>query len=258
MNKVRPKKQLGQHFLVDESYAKRVADITDRFTTDNLLEIGPGMGVLSKFLNEKKKNLRLIEIDRESVEYLQKNYPEIEVIEGDFLRYDLAKLDWSEFAIIGNFPYNISSQIIFKALENRELVTEIGGMFQLEVAQRLAAEPHSKIYGILSVLLQAFYDVSIEFKIPPGVFNPPPKVMSAVIVAKRKKEFVLPCDEKLFFKVVKACFNHRRKTIANNLVRFNIPRDLLLQNQFAKLRAENLNVDSFVELTNFVSHQIEK
>lgn len=257
MTKVRPKKQLGQHFLVDEHYARRVADLSDAFSSGHLLEIGPGMGVLTKYLAQKQKELKVIEVDRDSVAYLKSHMPEIQVISGDFLKYNLDDTGWGDLAVIGNFPYNISSQIIFRTLENRHKITDIAGMFQLEVAERLVAKTGNKVYGILSVLLRAFYEAEIAFKIPPGVFNPPPKVMSAAIVARRREHFTLNCDEKLFFNVVKTCFNHRRKTIANNLGKFNIPRDLVLQNQFAKLRAENLDVDSYVELTRFVSEQMK-
>lgn len=252
MNKVRPKKQLGQHFLTDERVASKVADVCLATGEGKLLEIGPGMGVLTKYLLESGRDLACVEIDDESVGYLQEHYPDLEIHALDFLKFDLKKLTNDQITVVGNFPYNISSQIMFRILEYRDMIDGFAGMFQLEVAQRIAAGPGTKIYGILSVLVSAFYDVRIDFKIPPGVFNPPPKVMSAVISGTRKQDHKLNCDESLFFNIVKTSFNHRRKTLANNLKKFNIDRDLLLQNQFAKLRAEKLSVEDFVELTRFV------
>jgi len=252
---VKPKKHFGQHFLTDKNIASKTADLIERFSTKNILEIGPGMGMLTQFLlNKKDYHVKVVEIDPESVSYLQQNYQDLEVMSNDFLKMDLSDVfDRNEFAIIGNFPYNISSQILFKALEYRHLVPNVAGMFQLELAERVASQPHSKSYGVISVLFQAFYDINIEFKISPSVFNPPPKVNSAVIFASRKAEDDISCDHKLFTRIVKMSFNQRRKTLANSLKQLNIPKEILNQNQFAKLRPENLSVSEFVQLTNDIS-----
>ncbi len=218
----------------------------------HILEIGPGTGVLSQFLIERHPEAWYgMEIDRESVHYLRSAYPayDARIIEGDFLRYDLNKLfGTDQFAVIGNFPYNISSQILFRVLAFREQVPELTGMFQKEVAQRIASPPGSKVYGILSVLSQAFYDVRVCFHIPPGVFIPPPKVMSSVLQMHRKNNFLLPCHEKLFFTVVKAAFNQRRKTLRNSLKSFG-PDWHKLPAYYAGERPEQLSVDDFVAIT---------
>ena len=211
---VKAKKHLGQHFLRDENIAQKIADSLSLKNYDNVLEIGPGMGVLTKYLLDKKITTHVIEIDKESVAYLKSNFLTLadRVIEEDFLKYDLNCIfNDQPFAIIGNYPYNISSQIVFKTLEMRDQVPEFSGMFQKEVAQRICEKKGSKSYGILSVLVQAFYDAEYLFTVPPHVFNPPPKVDSGVLILKRKVNYKLACDEKLFFKVVKSAFNQRRK-----------------------------------------------
>ena len=200
---VRAKKALGQHFLKDENIALQIAESLTGLTP-HVLEIGPGMGVLTKYLyNRENIDFHAIEIDTESVEYLHAHYPSLHVIEGDFLALDLSTLFAEPFAVIGNFPYNISSQILFKVFDNRNRIPEVVGMFQKEVAERVAAKPGSKTYGILSVLLSAFYDIEYCFTVPPHVFNPPPKVNSGVITMRRNAVTALECDEKLFVKVVK-------------------------------------------------------
>jgi 16S rRNA (adenine1518-N6/adenine1519-N6)-dimethyltransferase len=255
---VKPKKHLGQHFLIDQNIARKTADLVDRFETNNILEIGPGTGMLTQFLLAKENtNLEVVEIDRESVDYLRKHYQQLPIHGSDFLKMDLSQLFGNEsFAVIGNFPYNISSQILFKVLDFKSQIPNVAGMFQLELAQRVASAPNSKIYGVISVLFQAFYDIKLEFKIPPSVFNPPPKVNSAVIFATRKEASKLDCDHKLFKQIVKMSFNQRRKTIANSLKQLNIPKEILIQNQFAKLRPENLSVEQFVELTNSLHSEL--
>ncbi|MCF4100357.1 16S rRNA (adenine(1518)-N(6)/adenine(1519)-N(6))-dimethyltransferase RsmA [Gillisia sp. M10.2A] len=248
---VRAKKHLGQHFLMDENVAKNIADSLTYSGYKNVLEIGPGMGVLTKYLVKKDIDFHVIEIDSESVVYLKENYPELEgkVHEKDFLKYDLKEIFQEEpYAIIGNFPYNISTQIVFKTLENRDQIPEFSGMFQKEVAQRIAAPHGNKTYGILSVLTQAFYDVTYLFTVPPGVFNPPPKVDSGVILLKRKEDFKLPCDEALFFRVVKTAFQQRRKTLRNSLKIFQLP-DELREDVIFNQRPEQLSTEEFIDLT---------
>jgi len=252
MKNVRAKKHLGQHFLKDLTVAQQTADLAKKSGLNQWLEIGPGMGVLTQYLLHSDINLKAIDLDQESVEYLHKNYPDLDVVYGDFLKQPIHTWFDGEFGIIGNFPYNISSQIMFKTLENRDIITIFCGMFQLEVAQRIVSPSGNKTYGILSVLVQCFYDVTIEIKIPPGAFAPPPKVHSAVILAKRN-ERSLDVDESLFFDVVKTAFQQRRKTLSNALKKFNIPKDLVLQNPMFKLRAERLTVDDFIELTRFIA-----
>ena len=256
MNQVKAKKQLGQHFLTDESIAERIAHgLTGQSRC--LLEIGPGMGVLTKYLiNDERYRFAAIELDRESVDYLAVHYPDLRVIEGDFLRLDLESLfSASELAegisIIGNFPYNISSQILFRVFEHRDMVPEVVGMFQKEVAERVAAGPGSKTYGILSVLLSAFYDIEYLFTVHEHVFNPPPKVKSAVIRLKRNAVDNLGCDERLFVQVVKTAFNQRRKTLRNALKPLNCSLDAIDDNILAK-RAEQLSVQDFVSITSTV------
>lgn len=248
---VKAKKHLGQHFLTDESIAQKIADSISLENYSKVLEIGPGMGVLTKYLLEKPIETFVIEIDTESVEYLENNYSKLngKIISKDFLKYDLNEVFKGEsFAIIGNFPYNISSQIVFKALEMRNQIPEFAGMFQKEVAQRICEKKGSKVYGILSVLTQAFYDAEYLFTVPPDVFNPPPKVDSGVLSLKRKENFTLPCDEKLFFTVVKLAFNQRRKTMRNSL-KSMIHSDVLKEDSIFDLRPEQLSVDQFIELT---------
>ena len=248
---VRAKKHLGQHFLTDENVAQKIADSLKSEEVKNVLEIGPGMGVLTKYLLKKDLQLHVVEIDRESVAYLKENYPALadKIHEKDFLKYDIQQIFGDEqFSIIGNFPYNISTQIVFKALENRELIPEFSGMFQKEVAQRIAAPHGNKTYGILSVLTQAFYDVEYLFTVPPSVFNPPPKIDSGVIRLSRKENFELPCDEALFFRVVKTAFQQRRKTLRNSLKIFQLP-DNLREDAIFGQRPEQLSTAQFIELT---------
>lgn len=258
--KVRAKKHLGQHFLNDESIAKKIADSLDFQHSDKVLEIGPGMGVLTKFLLQKDLDLWVVEIDHESVDYLQAHYLRLsgKIINSDFLKMDLEKrFEGASLAIIGNFPYNISSQIVFKVLEYKDLVPEFSGMFQKEVAQRIAEKPGSKTYGILSVLCQAYYDVEYLFTVPPTVFSPPPKVDSGVIRMTLKKEpFEIP-DKRFFFKVVKTAFNQRRKTLRNSLKSFNIS-DKLKENAIFALRPEQLSVTQFIDLTRSLSEDVRR
>src|SRR5690606_38949222 len=213
---VRAKKHLGQHFLKDEAIAEKIGDTLTLGGYKNVLEIGPGMGVLTKYLIKKNIEVIAMDLDTESIAYLKKNYPHknLQILEADFLKYDLSQLFGTEqFAITGNFPYNISTQIVFKMLEWKEQIPEFTGMFQKEVAQRICEKEGSKTYGILSVLAQAFYDAEYLFTVPPSVFNPPPKVDSGVLRLKRKENFTLPCDEKMLYKVVKTAFQQRRKTL---------------------------------------------
>ena len=251
MTEVKAKKFLGQHFLTDERIAERIVESLST-ETNHVLEIGPGMGVLTKYLIKKDElDFHVVEIDRESVAYLHDHYPTLDVIEGDFLQYDLTSLFHDTFSIIGNFPYNISSQILFKVFDNRDRVSEVVGMFQKEVAERVAAGPGSKTYGILSVLLSAFYNIEYLFTVNENVFNPPPKVKSAVIRLRRNDVKSLECDEKLFVQVVKAGFNHRRKTLLNALRQLNLPLDKISEETLAK-RAEQLSVAQFIEITKTI------
>ncbi|TJY37741.1 16S rRNA (adenine(1518)-N(6)/adenine(1519)-N(6))-dimethyltransferase RsmA [Pontimicrobium aquaticum] len=253
---VRAKKHLGQHFLRDENIAKKIANTLTLKGYNKVLEIGPGMGVLTKYLLEKDITTYVIEIDTESVEYLQANYLNLapRIIEKNFLKYNLNEVfNQESYAIIGNFPYNISSQIVFKTLEMRDQIPEFSGMFQKEVAQRICEKEGSKTYGILSVLTQAFYDAEYLFTVPPSVFNPPPKVDSGVLRLTRKEHFDLPCDEKLFFRVVKTAFQQRRKTLRNSLKTFNLSDNLKANVIFGK-RPEQLSVNSFIELTQLIEN----
>lgn len=248
---VKAKKHLGQHFLTDENIAKKIADSLMLNGYKKVLEIGPGMGVLTKYLLEKPVETFVIEIDTESVEYLEAHYLKLRgnIISKDFLRYNLNEIfNHEPFAIIGNFPYNISSQIVFKTLEMRNQIPEFSGMFQKEVAERICEKEGSKTYGILSVLTQAFYDAEYLFTVHENVFNPPPKVKSGVLRLIRKENYKLPCDEKLFFSVVKQAFNQRRKTMRNSLKSF-IHSDILKEDSIFDLRPEQLSVEKFIELT---------
>ena len=257
---VRAKKHLGQHFLIDEDIAKKIANALVGNNYNNVLEIGPGMGVLTKYLLQKTKHLTVIELDRDSVAYLKETFPleyikldtskeKFTILEGDFLKYKLSEIFKKEqVAIIGNFPYNISTQIVFKAIEFREFVPEFAGMFQKEVAKRIAEKEGSKVYGILSVLTQAFFDVEYLFTVPPTVFNPPPKVDSGVIRLTRKENYTLPVDEKLFFRVVKTAFNQRRKMLRGSLKSFNLS-DSLKEDPIFAMRPEQLSVQEFIKLT---------
>lgn len=251
MNQVKAKKHLGQHFLTDESIAKNIADTLTLSRYETVLEIGPGMGVLTKYLLEKEIDTYVIEIDTESVNYLNSHYPKLhnKIISKDFLKYNLNEIfEGKPFAIIGNFPYNISTQIVFKCLEMRHQVPEFSGMFQKEVAERICEKKGSKTYGILSVLAQAFYDVEYLFTVNEDVFNPPPKVKSGVMRMIRKDNFTLPCNEKLLFNVVKTAFNQRRKTLRNSLKSFHLS-DNLKEDTIFDLRPEQLSVEQFIELT---------
>ncbi len=253
---VKAKKYLGQHFLRDENIAQNIADTLSLNGYKNVLEIGPGMGVLTKYLLKKDIITYVIEIDSESVEYLQANYLNLapRIIEKDFLKYDLNEVFKGEsLAIIGNFPYNISSQILFKTIEMRAQIPEFSGMFQKEVAQRICSKAGNKVYGILSVLTQAFYDADYLFTVPPSVFNPPPKIDSGVLKLTRKENYTLPCDEKLFFKVVKAGFQQRRKTLRNSLKTFDLSDNLKANVIFGK-RPEQLQVQEFIELTQLIEN----
>lgn len=251
---VRAKKHLGQHFLKDEAIAKKIADSLTENGYDTVLEIGPGMGVLTKYLLQKSYTTHVIEIDAESVEYLENTYLNLapRILSKDFLKINIS--DYFEnkpLAIIGNFPYNISSQIVFKTLENRDQIPEFSGMFQKEVAERIAEKEGSKKYGILSVLAQAFYDVEYLFTVPPSVFNPPPKVDSGVIRMIRKENFTLPVNEKLFYRVVKTAFNQRRKMLRSSLKSMHLSDKLREDSIFAK-RPEQLSVEAFINLTSLI------
>ncbi len=242
---VRAKKHLGQHFLKDESIAHKIVDSLTGNGYSSVLEVGPGTGVLTKYLVNKPYEFSVIEIDRESISFLKKNFPGMKLKEGDFLEMDLS--GWRG-AVIGNFPYNISSQILFKALDHKDQVPEVVGMFQKEVAERIAAKPRTKAYGILSVFMQAYYNIEYLFTVHEHVFVPPPKVKSAVIRLTRNSVSKLGCDEELFRKVVKTGFNQRRKMLRNSL------QSLIKQDfGFATRRPEELSVSEFVELTNIIS-----
>ncbi len=260
---VRAKKHLGQHFLNDESVAERIGNTLTGNGYTNIVEIGPGTGVLTKYILKKDFNLIALDLDTESIEYLNTHFSlehnsainkmgSFNIKEADFLKVDLTSLFNNEpFAITGNFPYNISSQIVFKAIENRHLVPEFTGMFQKEVAQRICEKEGSKAYGIISVITQAFYEAEYLFTVPPDVFNPPPKVDSGVLRLIRKEADTLPCDEKLFIRIVKLCFNQRRKTIRNGLKSMGLPEEVT-SNEVFKKRPEQLSVEAFFELTKLI------
>ena len=260
MKQVRPKKNLGQHFLVDLNIAKRIADTVDEPYGDlPVLEVGPGMGVMTQYLVTKPRQLKVVEIDRESVAYLKgtlfKDNGQDTIIEGDFLRMDLRELfDGGQFVLTGNYPYDISSQIFFKMIDNRDLISCCTGMIQHEVALRIASQPGTKAYGILSVLIQAWYDVEYLFMVDETVFNPPPKVKSAVIRMTRNNVERLGCDEQLFKRVVKTAFNQRRKMLRVSLKQMLSDQQMpfIADSSFAMLRPEQLSIAQFVELTNLV------
>jgi 16S rRNA (adenine1518-N6/adenine1519-N6)-dimethyltransferase len=258
---VRPKKKLGQHFLTDINIARDIVNHLKATNLNRVLEIGPGMGVLTNFLLENNNyETWVIEIDRESVSYLHQHFPQLgdHIIEGDFLRLDLAsKLSDEPFALIGNFPYNISSQIFFKVLENKNLIPEIVCMLQKEVARRIASGPGSKVYGILSVFLQAWYNVEYLTDVPEYVFDPPPKVQSAVIRLTANGRTNLGCSEQLFFKVVKQAFNQRRKMLRNSIRSFS-PRIEELDAVLLTRRPEQLSVTEFIDLTNSIECLMSK
>jgi 16S rRNA (adenine1518-N6/adenine1519-N6)-dimethyltransferase len=255
LQKVKAKKHLGQHFLTDLDIAKRIVEslsLTEKYK--KVVEVGPGMGVLTQYLIEHKEYQTYpVDVDRESIGFLVEKYPQLkgDIIYGDFLKMDLNDIIKDEsFAVIGNFPYNISSQILFKVLDFKEQIPEVVGMFQKEVAERFAEGPGSKTYGITSVLLQAFYNVEYLFTVGPEVFDPPPKVQSAVIRFTRNEKSKLNCDEKKFKQVVKMAFNQRRKTMRNSLK--SLIRDEIKENEVFNLRPEQLSVEEFVELTNLL------
>jgi 16S rRNA (adenine1518-N6/adenine1519-N6)-dimethyltransferase len=256
MKPVAPKKHLGQHFLTAPDIAQKIADTLLFENYQDVLEIGPGTGVLTQFLIPKTKSLKVVELDRESIDYLHIHYPSLEgnIINADFLKLDLKKLYGDRpLAIIGNFPYNISTQIVFRVLENRTQIPFFSGMFQKEVGERICEPPGSKKYGILSVLTQLFYEASYCFTVKPGVFNPPPKVDSGVIQLKRKEDFLLPCNEALLFRVVKTSFQQRRKTLRNSLKSFGLTADLTEDSIF-DLRPEKLSCDAFIALTQKIEN----
>ncbi|MBQ4818916.1 16S rRNA (adenine(1518)-N(6)/adenine(1519)-N(6))-dimethyltransferase RsmA [Aquimarina sp. MMG016] len=260
---VKAKKHLGQHFLKDENIAKKIGDTLTLRGYQNVIEIGPGMGVLTKYILQKDIHVTAMDLDTESIEYLNTSFPleyseairkskSFQVLEADFLKFDLSTLfPGEQFAITGNFPYNISSQIVFKTIENRDRIPEFTGMFQKEVAQRICEKEGSKTYGILSVLTQVFYDAEYLFTVPPGVFNPPPKVDSGVLRLTRKENNTLPCDVKLFFKVVKTAFGQRRKTLRNSLKVFQLSDEIRALEILSK-RPEQLSVNQFIELASII------
>ena len=258
IKQVRPKKNLGQHFLTDLDIARRIADTVDACPDLPVLEVGPGMGVLTQYLIEKPREVRVVEIDRESVVYLNEHFPRLRdnIIGEDFLRMDLTRLfDGGQFVLTGNYPYDISSQIFFKMIDNKDLIPCCTGMIQREVAQRMASAPGCKAYGILSVLIQAWYDVEYLFTVDEDVFNPPPKVKSAVIRMTRNGVTSLGCDEQLFRRVVKTVFNQRRKMLRVSLrpllAGHDVPSDFFDHPMMTR-RPEQLSVAEFVELTNWV------
>ena len=257
MNFVKPKKSLGQHFLTDKNIAKKITESLKPLTK-NVLEIGPGTGILTSFLLKKKYNLILVEIDFESVTYLINNLlvDEKIIVKQDFLKLDLQTIfSGNNFSIIGNFPYNISSQILFKIIENKQFVSDMCGMFQLEVAKRICEKPGTKVYGILSVLTQAFFETNFLFAVSKNIFYPVPNVESAVISLKRKENFHLKCNELLFFRVVKLCFQQRRKKIRNGLKTLNLSNNLREDAIFDK-RPEQLSVNDFINLSCSIEKDI--
>jgi len=258
LQKVKAKKHLGQHFLTDLNIAQKIVDsliLTEKY--NKVIEVGPGMGVLTQYLIQNKNYKTFaVDVDRESIGFLAEKYSALKgnIIFGDFLKLDLNDIvENASFAVIGNFPYNISSQILFKVLDHKDQVPEVVGMFQKEVAERIAAEPGSKTYGITSVLLQAFYNIEYLFTVNEDVFNPPPKVKSAVIRLTRNEKAKLNCDEKLFKTVVKTAFNQRRKTMRNSLK--SLITDNIKENEIFNLRPEQLSVEQFVSLTNLIQNQ---
>lgn len=259
---VRAKKNLGQHFLRDEGIARRIADTISpdllpekvkAYSELPVLEIGPGMGVLTKYLMETGRDLKAVELDSESVEYLHRVYPDLTVVEGDFLKMNLDELFPNQFALIGNYPYNISSQIFFKVLDYREKIPVVAGMLQKEVAERICSGPGSKVYGILSVLLQAWYDCEYLFNVPPDVFAPPPKVMSGVLRLTRNSRESLGVDEAFFKTVVKTAFGQRRKTLRNSLASLIAQAPAVPDENLLALRPERLSVDQFIDLARTLS-----
>ncbi|NDV84267.1 16S rRNA (adenine(1518)-N(6)/adenine(1519)-N(6))-dimethyltransferase RsmA [Bacteroides sp. 51] len=261
MRQVKPKKFLGQHFLKDLKIAQDIADTVDTFPQLPILEVGPGMGVLTQFLVKKDRLVKVVELDFESVAYLRNEYPSLEdhIIEDDFLKMNLTRLfDGQPFVLTGNYPYNISSQIFFKMLDNKDLIPCCTGMIQKEVAERIAAPPGSKTYGILSILIQAWYRVEYLFTVSEHVFNPPPKVKSAVIRMTRNDVQDLGCDEKLFKQIVKTTFNQRRKMLRNSIKPILGAESPLLQEELFTKRPEQLSIQQFIELTNRVEIELRE
>ena len=254
MNNVKPKKYLGQHFLIDHNIAKKISNTLDYKNYDNVIEIGPGKGILTKEIIKKKIPF-VVEIDKESVKFLKIHFPELKnkIYNEDFLKFDLKKVLIGQFAVIGNFPYNISTQIVFKVIENRNQIPFFSGMFQKEVAERICEPPGSKKYGIISVLSQLFYTTDYLFSVSPNVFYPPPKVYSGVIKMKRKENFNLECNEDLLIKIVKTSFQQRRKTIRNSLKSLSLTKNLLEDSIF-DLRPESLSWQDFVKLTKMIEN----
>lgn len=259
--KVRAKKELGQHFLKDLDIAKKIADTIEpvelpenarQWGSIPVIEVGPGMGVLSQFLMQAGRDVKAIELDHESVEFLKKSFPDLDVVEGDFLKMNLSDIFPGEFSLIGNYPYNISSQIFFKVLDYKEKIPVVAGMLQKEVAQRICSKPGSKIYGILSVLLQAWYDCEYLFDVPPNVFAPPPKVTSGVIRITRNSRNELGCDDKLFKNVIKTSFGQRRKTLRNSLAGILPINSPIWQEPILARRPETLSVEEFISLTKSI------
>lgn len=263
MRTVRPKKNLGQHFLTDLNIAKAIADTVDACPDIPILEVGPGMGVLTQYLTAKERDVKVVEIDSESVAYLNEKYPALRdnIIGEDFLRMDLTTVfNGRKFVLTGNYPYDISSQIFFKMLDNKDLIPCCTGMIQREVAQRMASAPGTKAYGILSVLIQAWYDVEYLFTVDENVFNPPPKVKSAVIRITRNNVTDLGCDWQLFRRVVKAVFNQRRKMLRVSLKQIldNVTDDGFYSQPIMTKRPEQLTIAQFVELTNMVNVELNR
>lgn len=261
MKEVRAKKALGQHFLNDEHIAAEIAATISgehlpashpEWGSMPILEVGPGMGVLSKYLIESGREVSAVELDTESVEFLAKIYPDLKVVEADFLRLDLRTIYDKPFALIGNYPYNISSQIFFKVLDNIDLIPIVAGMLQKEVAERICSKPGGKVYGILSVLLQTWYDCEYLFNVEPHVFTPPPKVRSGVLRLTRNSRKELECDPKRYKTVIKTAFGQRRKTIRNSLAPILQPGSPALESRFMKERPERLSVEDFIELTSLL------
>ncbi|MBR6749295.1 MAG: 16S rRNA (adenine(1518)-N(6)/adenine(1519)-N(6))-dimethyltransferase RsmA [Bacteroidaceae bacterium] len=259
-HKVKPKKALGQHFLKDVTIAERIADTLDDYKDMPVMEIGPGMGMLTRPLLDKGHNLTVVELDVESVAYLSVHFPELQgrILGEDFLKCDLSKIFPDKFCVIGNYPYNISSQIFFKVLDYKDSIPCCSGMIQKEVAERLASPPGSKAYGILSVLLQAWYDVEYLFTVSEHVFDPPPKVKSAVIRMTRNNVTSLGCDEKLFKRVVKTAFNQRRKTLRNSLRPLVGDAISQLTDEIYNRRPEQLSVAEFISLTQQIDNLLQE
>ncbi|MFY0644934.1 MAG: ribosomal RNA small subunit methyltransferase A [Bacteroidia bacterium] len=251
---MKAKKHFGQHFLTNADTAKQIVESLDELEENKVLEVGPGMGVLTEFLIEGAKRLKVVEIDEDAANYVQNKWPNLEIIRGDFLKISLESCFDSNYSIIGNFPYNISSQIVFKIIENSEYINQWVGMFQLEMGNRLIAVPHNKQYGILSVLLPFYYRAEKVMTLPPGAFNPPPKVNSIVLKATRVKH-QFKCDPKLLKRVVKTAFNQRRKVLSNSLSSI-LPKEVLNTSQFANLRPENLSPQQFEELSEFIERNV--